>query len=303
MYEITLPIGRYLRIVTSKLFKPLSTKVCVRSSANASQDKHTVLLTALPEPPIPIIIHKLSPPVPTVPEVKTLIVRGYIKNSVTNKLVTDDILNSSNFTMVYVNKDTKLEYRATILKGGIWQMILPAGNYLRVFRLKGFAEMTEDKSVISSSDEQTNSNIIFVSPVVRGFRVVLTWGKTPLDLDAHVILPGATDIDTGEVNFDRAKSKDSHVTLDVDAKLGYGPETFTFVDIAPGVYQYYVNRYSNEAPIQKSGAKVIVFKGDKLIRKFYVPTTGDPTLENWHVFNIDTINHKLEVVNKLKDMW
>jgi len=303
MYEVTLPIGRYYRVARSSAFITASKKVCIRSSANAAQEKHTIFLTPVPEPPLPVVFHKLAPPVPTVPEEKIFTIRGFIKNSVTNKLITDDVLNSGEFSMVYVNKVTKVAYKAIILKGGIWQVKLPAGSYTRVIRMKEFAEMTEEKKVTESADEQTKDNILFLSPVVRGFRVVLTWGALPLDLDAHVILPNAVDIDTGEVNFDKPKSKDGHVTLDVDNKLGYGPETVTFLDIVPGVYKYYVNRYSNEAPIQKSGAKVVLFKGDKLIKKYYVPTSGDPTNENWHVFDIDTINHQLIEVNRLEDMW
>jgi len=300
MYEVTLPIGRYLRVVKSNAFTAVATKVCVRSSASASQSKHTIRLTAVPLPPV--VIKKLNP-IAVVAEVKLFTIRGYIKNSVTNGLVTDDLLRSGKFSMVYIDKDTKKAYTATILKGGVWQIQLPAGNYRREIRMDQFAEMTEEKRVTQSSDEQSKENILFLSPTVRGFRVVLTWGKLPLDLDAHVIMPNAVDIDTGEVNFDKPKSKDGHVTLDVDAKLGFGPETLSFIDIAPGVYQYYVNRYSNEASLQKSDAKVVVFKGNKLIRKFHVPRGGDPTAENWHVFNIDTINHKLIEVNQLKDMW
>jgi len=302
MYEVTLPIGRYTREVKSPFFNTNTSKVCVRSSANVSQSKHTVTLTPVPEPPKPII-RKLVNPIPTEPEVKLFTLRGYIKNSVTGLIITNDLLASGNFTMEFVDKVTHKTYKATVQKGGIWQIILPAGNYVRDIRMKDFAEMTEDKKVTESSDELTKDNILFISPTVRGFRVVLTWGKTPLDLDAHVILPDAVDTLTGEVFFDKRASPDKHVILDLDATTGYGPETISFTDIAPGVYQYYVNRYSNEAPIQKSKAKVIVFKGNKLIRTYKVPRGGDPTSENWHVFNIDTINHQIVEVNKLKDMW
>jgi len=126
-------------------------------------------------------------------------------------------------------------------------------------------------------------------------RVVLTWGATPLDLDAHVLLQDGNT----EVNFDNRKSKDGKVTLDVDARTGFGPETVSFVDPAPGTYKYYVNRYSNEAPLQKSGASVKVYHGDKLYKTFAVPTEGDSTLDNWYIFDIDSNKNELNEVNQL----
>ncbi len=61
-----------------------------------------------------------------------------------------------------------------------------------------------------------------ISPVMEnldGLRVVLTWGKTPSDLDSHMIFPG------NNIYFENQKGTDAE--LDVDDTDSYGPETIT----------------------------------------------------------------------------
>lgn len=61
-----------------------------------------------------------------------------------------------------------------------------------------------------------------ISPVMEnldGLRVVLTWGKTPEDLDSHMIFPG------NNIFFGNQKGTDAE--LDVDDTDSYGPETIT----------------------------------------------------------------------------
>jgi len=274
-YSITVPAGRYKRIVTSLKFRPYASTVCIKTIPSSNPRKH--VLTLIPLQPI----------------VEMFKIRGYIKNATTNKLFDDETLIKAKARVVFINKLTKEKYESEILKGSVYEIELPKGSFERSVTAENFADMVEIVEIKGSSAENDSHNIIFLSPAVRGFRSILIWGRLPQDLDSHVVLP-----DGSEVNFNSRISGDKHVTLDVDALKGYGPETVTFEDLAPGLYKFYVNRFTNEAPLSQSNAKVRIFKGNKMLGEYSVPTDND-IFENWHVFNIDTSSDSVQIVNKL----
>jgi len=279
VYEVTLPIGRYTRDVSVAGFISNSQHICIRSSASIDNPKHTVTLGQ-------III------VPPKNETKTFTIRGLIMDSTNNMPV-----NSTNFTINFVYSKDKSSTKAKIIKAGLYEVNLTGPGEYQIFTsgLKGYVEDVENHTISGPSNENNHKNTLFLTPEVKGWRFVLTWGNAPLDLDAHVLTP------TGEeIYFDNRLSKDKHTILDVDSRKGYGPETITIKDPSPGIYQYYVNRYSNEGPIQKSDAKVVVYSGNQKIREYHVPQTGDQKYEDWHVFNFDAKANKLVDVNQIK---
>jgi len=285
IYEVTLPIGRYLRIVTIPGFNPVQSKICIRTSASIDNPKHTINLDEIPKPAPK---QKEQIPVASAP---TYTIRGVIKDSTNNKPV-----NSTSVTVVFINNATGDKYNATISAGGIYEVDgLPEGKYKIVATLSGYSEEVEFRNISASSNEKDLTNAILLSPDIQGWRIVLTWAQNPLDLDAHVILTDGTT----EVNFDNKKSPDGHITLDVDNKQGFGPETVSFLNPNPGVYKFYVQRYSNEKPLQQSQAKVVVYNNDKKYKSYHVPTDGDTTLDNWYVFDLDITNNVVNPVNQL----
>jgi len=238
-----------------------------------------------------IVVPKPKPVIPIEPEVKSFIVRGLLKDSTNNQ-----VINATNVSLLFINKKTGQKIATESQAGGIWQVNVTEGAWRVDVNAEGFAEQEEIRVFKGPSDEKDLKNVIFLSPTLNGWRFTLTWGAMPLDLDAHIIMP-----DNSEIYFDPAhrKSADGKVTLDTDAQTGFGPETITLNQPAPGVYTFYVNRYSNEVPIQKSDAKVVVIHGNKKVREFRVPITGDQTLPNWVVLNLDTSSNTFEVVDQL----
>merc|ERR1712147_597325 len=93
-------------------------------------------------------------------------------------------------------------------------------------------------------------------------RFVLTWGKSPTDLDMHVIAPkdvvrGHTkardlghepdpDDGGGRVNWMNrgSKSKEPFAVLENDVTAGFGPETTRLFKVIKGVYYLFVQCYS-----------------------------------------------------------
>jgi len=274
-YSIAVPVGRYRRVVASKAFRPHTSYVCVKSSPSTNPNKNSINL------------------IPLQPPVELFTLRGLVKDATTDKLIPNSILTSS-VTIKFVNKVTKNVYQVTFTNS-IYEVKLPKGTYTREVTGASYAEMKDDIIILGDSNETEKHNIIFLSPIFKGVRAVLVWDKLPQDLDAHVILPSGF-----EVNFTKKSSDDGHVTLDVDNLKGYGPETVSMKDLAPGVYKYYVNRFSNEAPLSQSNAKVKIFNANQLYGEISVPTTND-TYENWHVFNYDAATNTLELVNQLKE--
>ena len=81
--------------------------------------------------------------------------------------------------------------------------------------------------------------------------------------------------------------------LDVDDTTGYGPETITLnTNVNTSPYYYYVYRYSEYGSLADSGAKVSLYKGDKLLETYSVPTDQDAG-RYWNVFAI--INGRIVV--------
>lgn len=125
-----------------------------------------------------------------------------------------------------------------------------------------------------------------LSPVMRsldGLRVVLSWGRSPADLDLHGVFPG------NHVYFNRKLG--ANANLDVDDTDSFGPETITIEKKAFGQpYLFAVHDYTNKAELgraalSESGAKVFVYIGESLIRRYEVPKGKQGTL--WTVFSID----------------
>ena len=124
-----------------------------------------------------------------------------------------------------------------------------------------------------------------LSPVLKdldSMRIVLNWGKNPLDLDSHLSYKNQ------HIYWDNKQGLAAN--LDVDDVDSYGPETVTIDKKLDGQYYVYsVHDYSNRTQpnthsLSNSQAKVMVYAGESLIRSYYVPTAKTGNL--WTVFRI-----------------
>lgn len=141
-----------------------------------------------------------------------------------------------------------------------------------------------------------------MTPVVQQFRIVLTWGAYPKDLDAHLAGPNP---DGGNfhiwwTNKVLIGGKDF---LDVDDQSSYGPETITIYKPARGIYQYAVHNFSsrtrsNTMDLSYSGAHVDVYSDSRLQASFDAPPNQRGNV--WKVFIIDE-NQRVVPVNQMYD--
>lgn len=113
------------------------------------------------------------------------------------------------------------------------------------------------------------------------YRVVLSWGLSPKDLDSHLTK-------AGEFHVYFSSKSAPNATLDHDDTTSFGPETITFIPDADGTYTYYVHDYTNRnnpgtKALAKSGAVVRVYCGEEQVGIYRVPSNVDL---NWTVFTI-----------------
>jgi uncharacterized protein YfaP (DUF2135 family) len=144
---------------------------------------------------------------------------------------------------------------------------------------------------------------VAISPGLKAgqIRLVLTWNKTPADVDAHLEGP-LPDRKRFHIYFQEKgdlKSKE-FVNLDVDAREGLGPETITVLGVLPGRYHYFVHNYSGRdnltgTELAQSGAEVKVYQGGQTYR--FRPNGRSPGTI-WHVCDIE-VTDKGAIVHKL----
>lgn len=130
--------------------------------------------------------------------------------------------------------------------------------------------LTEYVDIISLTQNAT------LTPVLASgeYRIVLTWGAEPRDLDSHV--EGTlTNGNSFHVYFSDKIQNDGSITvceLDHDDIDGYGPETITLRPIDSCSYYYYIKRYNGSGSISTSGAQVKIYSGSTLLWTFNAPT-------------------------------
>jgi hypothetical protein len=183
---------------------------------------------------------------------------------------------------------------------GIFAQKFDYGKYSVKFTKPGFLSSQHEFEM--DLTELPVSMSFALSPEIRQFRIVLTWGPYPKDLDAHLAgpMPEGGDfhiwwnkrIMIGGKNF-----------LDIDDKNMYGPETITIYKPARGIYEYAVHNYSgrnrrHSQDLSFSGAHVDVYAEGRLHSSYNVPYGQEGNV--WKVFKIDA-NHQVVPINQLYD--
>lgn len=172
---------------------------------------------------------------------------------------------------------------------------IPPGTYGLVATKAGYYPSAQTNVTVTSGATTANVNLVLSNILASTeYRIVLTWGETPPDLDSHLTgpLPDGTRFHMyypyAEVNG--GSPWPEYVKLDLDDTTSYGPETTTIYQQIPGVYRFSVHDYTNRwssysTALSNSGAQVRVYHGDNCIAIFNVPANQEGTL--WTVFEMD----------------
>ncbi len=160
------------------------------------------------------------------------------------------------------------------------------GAYDVLFTKQGYLEAKHEFEM--GIDELPVSMNFALSPVIKKYRIVLTWGAFPPDLDAHLAGPNP---DGGRFHIwwrNKVLIAGKNF-LDRDDQSSYGPETITIYKPARGEYVYAVHNYSGRnhygsLDLSFSGAHVDVYADGRLQASFDVPRGQKGNV--WEVFKL-----------------
>lgn len=150
---------------------------------------------------------------------------------------------------------------------------------------------------------QAGSQSVYTIPLCKKmekneYRVVLTWGLNPVDLDSH--LSGETENGSDyHVFYHQLKADGGKALLEWDDVDSYGPETTHFFTYSGRSYTFSIHDYTNRASsnsgkMASSGARVVVYHADSEIASFDVP---DEPGTVWNVFRVE--NGTLTPINRM----
>lgn len=177
---------------------------------------------------------------------------------------------------------------ATTNGAGEYQLVsLPEGMYTIEISKDGFITNYETVQALGDRTTRLDSSLM---PKVSGdvYRFRLSWGQTPSDLDLHMYEP----VFKSEISYSNPADPEKNAQLDVDDTDGFGPETITINEQAPGFYQLFVHNYSGQVALINSSAKIEVFKGNDIVKVINVPTAATGEGAYWNVLELhgDRIN-------------
>lgn len=169
----------------------------------------------------------------------------------------------------------------------------PAGTYTVTAVHPDFADGSRTVAVVGGTELTGRDLALSPTGSAGEVRIVLSWGETPSDLDAHLTGPDGSG-GRFHVYFANPGSLDSSpfAALDRDDTSSFGPETITITQVRDGVYRYSVHDFTNRgatpdspsSALAQSGARVEVFVDGSLAAEFF-PPNEDGNL--WTVFELE----------------
>ncbi|MBR6697038.1 MAG: S8 family serine peptidase [Lachnospiraceae bacterium] len=189
-------------------------------------------------------------------------------------------------------KTGDIVFTTTTNEDGTYEAELSPGVYTVYAEAENY--QSDYFSIVVIGREYTTEQNGSLTPILQEgeMRIVLTWGQTPLDVDAHLVGPGMSGGTFHVYYSDQNYYYNSELVanLDVDDRYSYGPETTTVYNmLSEGTYTFYVHDYSNR---KAEFSEEMALSG--VVVKLYLPGQGAPKTFNmpsmdgisWRVFSI-----------------
>ncbi|XP_062519460.1 fibrillin-1-like, partial [Corticium candelabrum] len=169
---------------------------------------------------------------------------------------------------------------------------VPGLTFILNASANGYVSNTKEINVTSDIGRGI-ADIILVKVLKSGtWKIVVTWGEEPRDLDAYLKLPDGRQISYFEREF---QSENSSVILDIDDTSRFGPETITINEGSQsGIYRHYVNAYT--ADFSRGQGTAELYNGNSKVATLTSPLGKE---KYWVTFLIDTGIKKFTIINKL----
>jgi len=163
----------------------------------------------------------------------------------------------------------------------------PSGTFTVEITRTGFITFLRENVEITNGAFVLDPVAITETPPAGSFRIILTWGATPSDLDTHLTGPDGAG---GRFHVYYGNRSAGGSTLDLDDTSGNGPETTTITTLHNGVYRFSALNFSNQTAtgaqgIAASPARIEVYSSFGLIKSYTAPpaTAGN----TWRVFEMN----------------
>lgn len=201
----------------------------------------------------------------------------------------------SDVLVTFVNQETGEATTATTSSSGAYEMSLAKGKYVVHASRDGYITVSNFIVEVQDSLLPGQGADLALSKLLNSdeWRVVLDWGAHSRDLDAHTRFgswkhvwwsnPYVKDSSTGLI-----------VTLDRDAREGFGPETTTITGVGKCkstgtkcLVKYEVENYSPlDGDLGDSKARVTVYHANDIAAVYDVPKSVGSAIK-FPVFTID----------------
>ena len=238
------------------------------------------------------------------PEV-SLVEKSTLKNCISGTIKNAEDVSFISGTNINIragwnNKSGEIKSSITSGDNGTYADILDDGYYTLEVSKEGF--ITNYANVICKKDSPNQDVILSSSMEAYQYRIVLTWGISPYDLDSHC--EGTVDnnyfnISYMDMNYSNG---DVNINLDVDDRNSYGPETITISvqNMESFDFRYYVHDFTNRdksftESLSLSCASVSLYRGNELLYVYNIPQSKNGTV--WNVFKIQ--NGKITTLNTI----
>lgn len=199
------------------------------------------------------------------------------------------------------NANGEYKYEKPIIFGHV--VGLAAGGYTVTASKEGYNTKSFNITVLPD----VQNNLQPEEPLSRhiqvesgSYRIVLTWGANPRDLDSHVV----GQLNSGNnfhVYFRHKNQMDGSnivCNLDRDDTRGNGTETIVLNPQNDRPYYYYIYKYAGTSDIAHSGAHIDVYDSNGLIDSFNAPT-DQGSGRYWNVFAI--VDGQMIIQNTIND--
>jgi hypothetical protein len=175
--------------------------------------------------------------------------------------------------------------------------VINDGEHTFIFQKEGYVTTRDTFRVVFESIFFNKYSIPKIKEIDH-IKIILDWGASPADLDAHLVKDNGYHISYRNSNT----SADNTAWLDRDAVNGYGPETITVTQIDNrATYHYYVHNYSNRTAVNdlrlsNSKAVVHVYINNRFYTSYQVELAKAGI--TWYVFDI--VNGEIRFVNRFE---
>ncbi|GEM_PF-773654 len=202
--------------------------------------------------------------------------------------------------VIVKNQDTKETVgRAVTDSSGRFTIAVDHGRYVVYIGKKQYISDRFNVDVLSDFPRSVYAVLTKIIPP-QDYRIILTWDRYPIDIDAHLRGPHPGN-DDFHIYWNRRTKVKGKKYLDCDDTSSFGPETITIYGLDPGIYRYNVHNYSGRNlssgdALSRGNITVRLYNGDQMLKEYKMPPGTEGNY--WKVFEIDGDTGEIMDVNQ-----